>query len=76
VPPRATEYADQRGKKQGEEQGCEDNVDCDLSFHSYFLQIFDLSGFYFLVDKFYYFRIKTRQRARKCISHALATSSD
>ena len=33
VPPRATEDADQRGDKQGEEQGCKDSVDCDLSFH-------------------------------------------
>ena len=47
-----------------------------IKYSRYFHFIFDLSDFYFSVDKFYYFRIKTRQRARKCVFHALATSSD
>ena len=75
MPPRETEDADQRDHEQGEEQDCEYSVNCDLSFHRYFLQIFDLSGFYFSVDKFYFFLIKTRQRARKCVFHALATAA-
>ena len=35
MPQRATEDADQRGNKHGEEQDCEDSVDCDLGFHDY-----------------------------------------
>jgi hypothetical protein len=62
VPPRATEDADQRGNEQGEEQDCKDNVDFYLCFHSYFLLFLILSGFYSLVDKFYNFDSKTRQR--------------
>ena len=72
MPPRATEDANQRGNEQGEEQGYKDSVDCDLSFHRYFLQIFVLSCFYFLLDKFYCFSFKRGRGRENAFFHALA----
>lgn len=44
-------------------------------FLSYFFRILRLTRFCFVYDKLYCSIKKTRQRARKCVFHALATAA-